>query len=155
LQVAGLVQSAAMMGPQSVGQWVQGLAGPQITAQINAITKNAQFSVNLVQNAFGGFGLSGFGSAAIKGANNTVARVSVNAALSGVIGNPRVPIPDYGGNTTTIDVRKEQQDARVSAYLTAIQQGKSEEQAQNISASVGNNVGAAALARAFGTTGVV
>ena len=81
-------------------------------------------------------------------------RRSVNAALSGVIGNPRVPTPDYGGNTTTIDVRKEQQDARVSAYLTAIQQGKSEEQAQNISASVGNNVGAAALARAFGTTGV-
>ena len=155
LQVAGLVQSAARLGPQSVGQWAQGIAGPQITAQINAITKNAQFSVNLVQNAFGGFGLSGFGSAAVKGANNTVSRVSVNAAVSGVIGNPKVPTPDYGGGTTTtIDVRQIQQDAKVSAYLTAIQQGKSEEQAQNISAAAGNNAGADALASAFKANGL-
>ena len=154
LQVAGLIQSAARLGPQSVGQWVQGLAGPQITAQINAITKNAQFSVNLIQNAFGGFGISGFGSAAIKGANNTVSRVSVNAAVTGVIGNPRVPTPEYGGNTTTIDVRQIQQDAKVSAYLTAIQQGKSEEQAQNISAAAGNNAGADALASAFKANGL-
>jgi hypothetical protein len=51
------------------------------------------------------------------------------------------------GTTTTFDIRGEQQEARVAAYLQAKSDGKTEEQAQNISAAVGNNVGAAALAR--------
>lgn len=49
--------------------------------------------------------------------------------------------------TINIDIRAEQQEARVSAYLEARASGQSEEQAQNISATVGNNVGAAALSR--------
>ena len=51
------------------------------------------------------------------------------------------------GTTTTFDIRAEQQEARVAAYTQAKSEGKTEEQAQNISAAVGNNVGAAALSR--------
>jgi hypothetical protein len=61
-------------------------------------------------------------------------------------------LPQY--KTIAIDIRQEQQDARVAAYLDALKQGKSEEQAQNISATVGNNVGAAALARELKNSGL-
>lgn len=49
------------------------------------------------------------------------------------------------GRTIVIDIRAQQQEARVKAYEDAIAAGKSEEEAQNISATVGNNVGATAL----------
>jgi hypothetical protein len=58
------------------------------------------------------------------------------------------------GRTINIDIRAEQQEARVAAYLQARAAGQSEEQSQNISASVGNNVGAAALSREFARTGL-
>ena len=51
------------------------------------------------------------------------------------------------GRTINIDIRAEQQEARVAAYLQARREGKSEAEAQNIEAAVGNNVGAAALSR--------
>tara|TARA_B110000503_G_C7163066_1_gene420565 strand:+ start:2970 stop:4313 length:1344 start_codon:yes stop_codon:yes gene_type:complete len=44
--------------------------------------------------------------------------------------------------TIVIDIRGAQQDARVKAYTDAKAAGKSEAEAQNISASVGNTVGA-------------
>jgi hypothetical protein len=47
----------------------------------------------------------------------------------------------------TYDIRAIQQEARVAAYTKARSEGKSEEEAQNISAAVGNNVGAAELAK--------
>jgi hypothetical protein len=73
-----------------------------------------------------------------------------------VIDNPKVPDPEFKpkDRTTNIDVRAEQQDARVAAYLQARREGKSEAEAQNISAAVGNNVGAAALAREFNRAGL-
>jgi len=58
------------------------------------------------------------------------------------------------GRTINIDIRAEQQEARVAAYLQARAAGQSEEQAQNISATVGNNVGAAALSREFTRSGL-
>jgi predicted chitinase len=51
------------------------------------------------------------------------------------------------GRTIVIDLRGQQQEARVKAYEDAIAAGKSEEEAQNISATVGNNVGADALSK--------
>jgi hypothetical protein len=56
--------------------------------------------------------------------------------------------------TISIDIRAEQQEARVAAYTQARNAGQSEEQAQNISATVGNNVGAAALDREFTRAGL-
>lgn len=71
--------------------------------------------------------------------------------------DPLGPAPEPAGasagdeqptqRTINIDIRAEQQEARVAAYLQARAAGQSEEQAQNISATVGNNVGAAALSR--------
>jgi len=173
LQLAGLVSSAAKFGPASVGQWAQGIAGPTLTAQINAFTKNAQFSVNLVQNAFGGLSIGGFGSVGGGSgsvATNTVNRTAVNAALAAVIGNQKVPVPNYnnpvaaastgststasesgntstaGGTTTTVDIRSIQENAKADAYAQAIAQGKSPQEAENIASAAGNLAGANALA---------
>jgi len=169
LQLAGLVSSASKFGAASVGQWAQGIAGPTLTAQINAFTKNAQFSVNLVKNAFGGLSIGGFGSVGGGSgsvATNTVNRTVVNAALAAVIGNKKVPTPNYsnpvassstgssststasasGGTTTSIDVTQIQQDAKIKAFNEALAQGKTEAEAENIGSAAGNLAGANALA---------
>lgn len=51
------------------------------------------------------------------------------------------------GRHIVIDLRPQLQDIRVKAYEDAIAAGKSEEEAQNISAAVGNNAGADALSK--------
>jgi hypothetical protein len=62
---------------------------------------------------------------------------------------PAAPAPSGSGTgrMINIDIRAEQQAARGKAYEDAKRAGKSEQEAQNISASVGNEVGAAALSR--------
>jgi hypothetical protein len=51
------------------------------------------------------------------------------------------------GRTINIDIRAEQQAARGAAFSQALAAGKSEIEAENLAAAVGNNVGAAALSR--------
>ena len=76
------------------------------------------------------------------------------------LGPAPVPAGASAGETPTtqrtinIDIRAEQQEARVAAYTQARAAGQSEEQSQNISATVGNNVGAAALSREFTRVGL-
>jgi hypothetical protein len=146
--VAPLIQSTVKFGPGAVTQWVGGQANQQIVNQINALSKNAQQAISVVTTKLG---LGNFGGiiAAITGVTQTVSRNVVNSAVVNVIDNPKVPAPEFTpkDRTTVIDIRAEQQDARVAAYLQARKEGKSEAEAQNISAAVGNNVGAAALSR--------
>jgi hypothetical protein len=153
--VAPLVQSSVRFGPAAVTQWVGGQANQLVVNQINALAKNAQQAISVVTNKLG---LGNFGGiiAAIAGVTQTVSRNVVNSAVVNVIDNPKVPPPEFDpkDRTIRIDVRAEQQDARVAAYEQARREGKSEAEAQNISARVGNNVGSAALAREFGRTGL-
>lgn len=149
-QLGAVLQTAVRFGPQAAVNWVVGKVAGAAFNKINALAKNAQQAVD---KATGGlFSIINLQVAA-NGVINTVARATVNTAVKDVIGNPKVPTPDFG-NPINIDVRQEQQDARVAAYTQAINEGKTEEQAQNISATVGNNVGAAALARAGQSTGL-
>jgi hypothetical protein len=147
-QVAPLIQSTVKYGPVSVGQWVNGQANQQIVTQINNLSKNAQQAISLVTSRLG---LGNFGGiiAAITGVTRTVSRNVVNSAVVNVIGNPKVPPPVFlpKDRTQVFDVRGEQQQARVDAYLQARREGRPEAEAQNISARVGNEVGAAALSR--------
>jgi len=120
--------------------------------KISSVFKNSQFASVLGQQISGFLGQGSIRPAGITGVINTFSRAPVNTAVVDVIGDPKVPAPEY--KTISIDIRKEQQDARVAAYTDALKQGKSEEQAQNISATVGNNVGAAALARELKASGL-
>ena len=149
-QLGALLQTTARFGPEAAVQWVAGKATGVVLGKINALAKNAQQAIS---KATGGLlSIANFQIAAA-GVINQVQRTTVNTAVKGVIGNPKIPTPDYG-NPINIDIRQEQQDARVAAYTQAINEGKTEEQAQNISATVGNNVGAEALARAGQSTGL-
>ena len=149
-QLGAVLQTAVRFGPQAAVNWVVGKAAGAAFNKINAVAKNAQQAID---KATGGlFSIINLQVAA-NGVINTVARATVNTAVKDVIGNPKVPTPNFG-NPINIDIRQEQQDARVAAYTQAINEGKTEEQAQNISATVGNNVGAAALSREFQTAGI-
>jgi hypothetical protein len=153
--VAPLIQSAVKFGPTAVTQWVSGQANQQVVNQINSLSKNAQQAISVVTNRLG---LGNFGGiiAVITGVTQTVSRNIVNSAVVDVINNPKVPGPEFDpkDRTIRIDIRGEQQDARVAAYEQARREGRSEAEAQNISARVGNNVGSAALAREFGRIGL-
>lgn len=78
------------------------------------------------------------------------------AMRANAAGGAAAPAPAAAGTgrTISIDIRGEQQTARVAAYTQARNSGASEAAAQNISAAVGNNVGAAALEREFRNEGL-
>jgi hypothetical protein len=153
--IAPLIQSTVKFGPAAVTQWASGQANQLVVNQINALAKNAQQAISVVTNKLG---LGNFGGiiAAIAGVTQTVSRNVVNSAVVNVIDNPKVPPPEFDpkDRTTRIDVRAEQQDARGAAFSQALREGKSEAEANNIAASVGNNVGSAALAREFARIGL-
>ena len=151
-QLGGLVNSAVQFGPASVANWAKGQVSNVLQNSISSVFKNSQFASVLGQQISGFLGQGSIRPAGITGVINTFNRAPVNSAVVEVIGDPKVPAPEY--RTISIDIRKEQETAKVAAYLDALKQGKSEEQAQNISATVGNNVGAAALARELKNTGL-
>jgi uncharacterized protein YkwD len=63
-----------------------------LVSEINSVAKNAQYAVNFVDNktselTTGGVRLGGFTS--------TVERGAVDRAVSGIINNPKVPVPNF------------------------------------------------------------
>lgn len=143
-QIGGLINTAVRFGPAAVTNWVKGQANAAIVNQISKVFKNSQFA-SILGQAVGSFiGGASQRPVNIAGITNTVNRVPVNTAVVGVIGNAKVQPPDY--KTITIDIRKTQQAARGAAFDKAIAEGKSPIEAENIAASVGNEVGAAELA---------
>jgi len=92
-QLASFVQTASKFGVGATADWVKGNAPADLVSQINSVAKNAQFAVNFVDNktsplAAGGIRLGGF--------TNTVERSAVDQALTGIINNPKVPVPNFG-----------------------------------------------------------
>jgi hypothetical protein len=160
-QLGSLLQSTAKYGPAAVKSWATGQANALVLNQINKISKNAQVAIKVANSIIGAVfgGSSARGPVAIAGIIGTVNRLPVTTAVAGVIGDKKVPVPDYQ-NVTRIDVTGIQQEVKVKTYLDARAQGKSEEQAQNLAAAAGNLAGAEALAQAgplsgptTGTTG--
>ena len=107
-----------------------------------------------VQNRFGRekndvLGLMGLPPGA-PGAPTTVAGAptTVAGAPRSVTGNvPGVGVqPSTAGGVQTFDIRKIQQDAKMAAWQKAKDEGKSDEEAENLGASAGNNAGTTALA---------
>jgi hypothetical protein len=144
-QLAGLINSTVQFGPAAVTNWVKGQANAAIVNQISKVFKNSQFA-SILSNAVNIFvGITGQRPVNIAGIIDTVNRIPVNAAVVDVIGNAKVPPPNY--RTITIDIAKTQQDARIAAFNKALSEGKTEAQAENIAAAVGNNVGAAEFAK--------
>lgn len=143
--VGGLINSAVQFGPGAVTNWVKGQGNAAIVNQINKVFKNSQFASVLgatVSNFIGGAGRRAVN---IAGITDTVNRAPVNTAVTGVIGNKKVPVPEY--KTVVYDVRKMQQDAKIKAFDQAIAEGKSEREADAIANAAANNVGADEIAK--------
>ena len=92
-ELASLVQTASKYGVDNTVAWVQGAAPPDIANQINYMAKSAQYAVNFVDTRgsdliTGGRRLGGF--------TGTVERTQVDQAVTAIIGNPKVPTPNFG-----------------------------------------------------------
>ena len=100
-QLAAFVQAAGKFGVADTVSWVQGSAPASIAASIGSVAKNAQFAVNFVDeqasSVITGLRLGGFSS--------TVERGDVDRALAEVIGDDKIPTPDFSsglyGSTPT------------------------------------------------------
>jgi hypothetical protein len=120
--LASFVQTASKFGVDNTAAWVKGLAPPDLVSEINSVAKNAQYAVNFVDSkasdlVTGGVQLGGF--------TGTVERSEVDFALQQVIGNPKIPAPDFSSrlfsalpneelfytqNTSDIDVQRIDQE---------------------------------------------
>jgi hypothetical protein len=149
-QLGSLLQSTAKYGPENVKLWAAGQANAFVQNQINKISKNAQVAIKVATSIVGAVfgGSSARGPIAIAGIVGTVNRLPVTNAIAGVIGDKKVPVPDY--TVTSIDIRKGQQEVRTQAFEKAIAEVKSEREAARLGAAAGNEWGAAELAK-FGT----
>jgi hypothetical protein len=92
-ELASFVQAAAKFGVPTTVEWINGAAPPDITNEINSVAKSGQFAVNFVDTkttelVAGGIRLGGFTS--------TVERGQIDQAVSAIIGNPKIPAPNFG-----------------------------------------------------------
>jgi hypothetical protein len=158
-QLGAMLQTAVRFGPEAAAQWAIGQASGKVIGKINQLAKNAQQAIDKATGGLlGGRFTGGIFSVvnlqvALAGVVNTVNRAPVDSALKGVIGDPKVPTPDYA-NPISIDIRAEQQEVRTEAFNQAIAEGKSEREAARIGAAVGNEYGTRRLAELGSNAGL-
>jgi hypothetical protein len=90
--LASFVQTASRFGVNTTVDWIQGAAPPDIALEINSVAKSAQFAVNFVDTkaselVAGGIQLGGF--------TGTAQRGQVDRAVTDIIGNAKVPTPNF------------------------------------------------------------
>jgi hypothetical protein len=92
--LASLVQTATRFGTNSTVEWINGAVAPDIATQIQSVAKGAQYAVNFVDTKASDLtrGISRLG-----GFTNTVERSTLDQALTQVIGNAKIPTPDFSG----------------------------------------------------------
>jgi len=91
--LASFVQTASRFGVNNTVAWVNGAAPPDVATEINSVAKSAQYAVNFVNNkatelVAGGIQLGGF--------TGTVERGQLDQAVTNIIGNAKVPTPNFG-----------------------------------------------------------
>lgn len=92
-QLAAFVQNASKFGVNDTVSWIKGAAPPNIAGAMDSVAKNAQFAVNFVDTKASqvntGLQLGGF--------TGTTDRGELDQALAGIIGNNKIPTPDFSG----------------------------------------------------------
>jgi hypothetical protein len=92
LPLAGAVQNAAKFGAGTAAAWAQGKAPADLLSGLNNTAKNAQFGAALA----GKVPDLGAITPPVEGAVGTVSRASVDTAVAGLLGNPKIPLPSFG-----------------------------------------------------------
>jgi hypothetical protein len=91
--LASVVQTAARFGVNDTVAWINGAAPPDVATEIKSVAKSAQYAVNFVDKkatelVAGGIQLGGF--------TGTVERGQLDQAVTNIIGNAKVPTPNFG-----------------------------------------------------------
>ena len=133
--VGPLVNAATKYGVEPTTQWLNNNAPANITTQIsnfvNSSTYGSTFGVKN-QNLAAGIGALSLGVVIAKGYTNTVNRQNLNQATTAVIGNPKIPSPNFpsSGSSTA----KTSDSSAQSAVTTAVAALSSVSPAQAIAA---------------------
>jgi hypothetical protein len=93
-ELASFVQTAAKFGVNDTIQWINGAAPPDIATEIQSVAKGAQYAVNFVESKASELTR---GVTRLGGFTNTTERSVVDQAVTQVIGNAKVPTPDFSG----------------------------------------------------------
>lgn len=91
-QLASLVQLGSKFGVSDAVSWAQGQAPADLINQMDALAKNAQFSVNLSDKLASQDTLT---KSPVEGFQATVNRASINKAFADILGDPKIPIPSF------------------------------------------------------------
>lgn len=91
-QLASLVQLGSKFGVSDAVSWAQGQAPADLINQMDALAKNAQFSVNLSDKLASQDTLA---KSPVEGFQATVNRASINKAFADILGDPKIPIPSF------------------------------------------------------------
>lgn len=94
--LGSLLQASSKFGVASVADWTKGKAPADVVSAINDTAKNAEYAVNLVDTKLPEFGTVPF---KVEGEVATVDRSRVDAALASLLGNPKIPLPSFGGGS--------------------------------------------------------
>jgi hypothetical protein len=91
--LASFVQTAGKFGVGTTVEWVRGQAPADLVTEINSVAKSAQVAINFVDTkaselVVGGQRLGGF--------TGTVERGAIDQAVTQIIGNAKVPAPNFG-----------------------------------------------------------
>lgn len=95
-KLAGLIQAGSKYGAAGVKEWIKGtVQDTTVLSDINKLARSAQYAVQLtdqkVSSAIQGF------STVPATSTNVTARNLIDGAVADVIGNPKVPTPNYVG----------------------------------------------------------
>lgn len=97
-QLASLVQLGSKFGVSDAVSWAQGKAPADLINQMDALAKNAQFSVNLSDKLASQDTLA---KSPVEGFQATVNRASINKAFADILGDPKIPIPSFSPQPET------------------------------------------------------
>jgi hypothetical protein len=123
-KLAGLVQAGSKYGAEVVGDWTKGrVQDADILSDINKLARSSQYAVQLVDQKASP-AVQGFSTVPATSTNVTRRNI-IDDAVNDVIGNPKVPSPNYQGqsdlfgNTADLDLTYSGNDEIVLSRVNA------------------------------------
>lgn len=97
-QFGGLIANAGKYNPSTATRWARGTTPDDLTTDLNQLAKNSQYAVNYTK-----YKLSDLASGIVPGAaySNTTNRQTLDAAVGRLLGDEKIPVPEFGPNTAT------------------------------------------------------
>lgn len=90
--LGALVQTAARFGVNNTVDWTRNAAPAELVSEMNQWAKSGQYAVNFVQSRLPNLGATGV---RLGGFTNTVERNVVDQAVAQIIGNAKIPVPNF------------------------------------------------------------